>query len=292
MTEVFLSGEIMNFSSFLSDFVNMSVDELVEKFGASLDFLSVSKLFIGFMVIVLGMSLIGRLFFGRSSALTRSVAASISILLIYVVTVIVYILRPWSLEKLLSPLPYVSFCAQALVIHPFEGIGFSSFAGQFLAMIELSFLVIISSGLISSNSNTIRWFISHFLSIVLAMLLHLVANWAIKTYLPTLFTQFSGTVLFILLMIALLGGIMKLILSVFLSTIHPLLGFLYAFFFSNRIGKCISMSILSAFIVTVVFSIIEYLGFAVIFISPRDLISYVPLGIGLIILWYLIGHEL
>lgn len=282
----------MNINSFLSDFVNMSPAELMEKFGASLDILSVAKLFIGFMVIALGISLISRLFFGRSSALSRSIAASVSILLVYVITVVIYILRPWSLEKLLSPLPYVSFCAQALVVHPFEGIGFSSFASEFLAMIELSFLVVVSSSLIKSNTNTIRWFISHFVGIIIAMLLHLVTNWAIKTYLPALFTQYAGTALFIILAIGLLGGITKLILSVFFATIHPLLGFLYAFFFSNRIGKCISMSVLSAFIVTVVFSIIEYLGFAVIFISPRDLISYIPLGIGLVILWYLIGHEL
>ncbi len=282
----------MNLNSFISNFVNMSADNLIAKFGTSVDFLSMGKLFIGFMVIVLGMSLIGRLFFGRSSALSRAIATSVSILLVYVITVVVYILRPWSLEKFLSPLPYVSFCAQALVIHPFEGVGFSSFVGQFLAMIELSFLVIVSSSLISSNSNTIRWFISHFLAIILAMFLHLAANWAMKTYLPTLFTQLAGTALFIVLMIGLLGGITKVVLSVFLATIHPLLGFLYAFFFSSKIGKCISMSILSAFIVTIVFSIIEYLGFAVIFISPQDLISYIPLGIGLIILWYLIGHEL
>lgn len=282
----------MNFSSFLNDFINMPLDEFVQKFGASLDILSVAKLFIGFMVIVLGISLVSRLFFGRSSALSGSIAASVSILLVYVITVVIYILRPWSLEKLLSPLPYVSFCAQALVVHPFEGVGFSSFAGQFLAMIELSFLVIISSSLIKSDANAIRWFISHFLAIIVAMLLHLITNWIIKTYLPNLFTELVGTTLFIVLMIGLLGGITKLILSVFIATIHPLLGFLYAFFFSNRIGKCISMSILSAFIVTIVFSIVEYLGFAVIFISPRDLISYIPLGIGLIILWYLIGHEL
>lgn len=282
----------MNLNSIVSDFINTPLDELITEFGNSLNILSLGKLFIGFMVIVLGVSLIGRLFFGRSSALSKSIATAVCILLIYVITVVVYILKPWSLDKLLSPLPYVSFCAEALVIHPFEGVGFSHFAGQALGMIELSFLVIISSSFIRSDSGAIRWFISHFVSIVVAMLLHLFANWAIKTYLPSLFTVYAGTALLIVLILGLLGGITKIILSIFLASVNPVLGFFYAFFFSNRVGKCLSMSVLASIIVTVVFSVIEYLGYTVIFIAPRDLVSYIPLGLGLLILWYLIGHEL
>lgn len=282
----------MDIRALLNDFINLPIEDFVSKFGSTPDVLAVGKLFIGFMVIVLGISLVSKLLFGGSSALTRSMANAVSILLVYVVTIVVYILKPWSLEKLLSPLPYVSFCAQALVIHPFEGVGFSSFAGKALAMVELSFLVTVSSSFIRSDASAIRWFISRFVSIVVAILLHLAANWAIKTYLPTLFTQYAGAVLLALLIIAFLGGLSKIILSLFLATVHPMLGFLYGFFFSSRIGKMVIMSILSAAIVTVVFSVIEYLGYAVVFIAPRDLLSYIPLGLGLIILWYLIGHEL
>lgn len=282
----------MNLDALLSYSQDIVREAFENGMSKTISLAAVGKLFVVFMVIALGISLLCRLFLGRNSSLSRSIATSICILVIYVVTVVVYILKPWSLDSLLSPLPYVYFCGEALIIHPFEGVSFNDFAGQALAMIIIAFLVNLSTSLVHSDSGVIRWLFAQLIAVVFAMLLHLSANWAIKTYVPMLYSRFASTLFFTLLVMGLLGGITKIILSIFLSTVHPAFGILYAFFFSNFIGKAITRAVLSTIIVTTVFSVIEYLGYAVIFISPSDLLSYIPLLLGLVILWYLIDHEL
>lgn len=278
---------------FLFDkFSSFPIEDLMQSLGTKVSIIGISKLFLVFMVISLGAGIFSRLIFGPNSSLSRAISASVCILFIYVVTVIVYILKPWSLDRLLSPLPYVSFCGEALVIHPFVGVSFQVFASEALSLIVLSFLVINSCSIIHSDSSPIRWAISSFVAVTLSMLLHLLANWAIKTFIPSVYTQYGTMLFFILLLLALFGGIAKIILGIFLTSVNPVFGILYTFFFSSKLGKAVSLSVLSAAIVTIVFSIIEYLGYSVIFISAADLLSYIPLLIALIILWYLIGKEL
>lgn len=290
MTEVFLLLVIMN--NFLYDLIHLPLEDWLKRLNISESIGAVWKLFLVFMVISLGISLLSRLIFGRGSGLARAVSTTISILEIYIITVVIYIVRLWSLESLLTPLPYVSFCAQALVIHPFEGLSFNDFAVQAVDLIILAFIVLLSSRFLSNNRNHFLWVISQSLSLILSMLLHLVSKWVLTTYIPSAVTSGATITLFVILLISFFGGLSKFIFSLFLASINPIIGFLYNFFFGNRIGKLLSLSILTAAFVTVLFSIIEYYGYAVILIGPSDLISYIPLLFILFFLWVLVGYEL
>lgn len=269
-----------------------AMDDFLNQIPVNLTLLSIGKFFLVFMVFTLGISIVSRLFFGSHSGLSQAMATAVSILVVYVVTVIIYILRPWNLDMLLSPLPFVSFCAEALVIHPFQATRMTVFSSECLSIILLAFLVNISSDIVSSDQSVLRWYISHFLSVLLSMLLHLTARWAIANYCPDFIVDYAPAVLLVLLLTALFTGLIKAVLGIFLTIANPVIGILYSFFFSSYLGKKISIAVLSSIIVCAVFAAMEQLGFRVICITASDLLSYIPLMIGLGALWYLIGHEL
>ena len=74
--------------------------------------------------------------------------------------------------------------------------------------------------------------------------------------------------------------------------VNPIFGILYSFFFSNIVGKQLSKAVLTAVLVTALIFVIEMLGYGTICISAAALISYLPLLIALLALWYVIGHLL
>lgn len=300
MAEVFFcKGISMNFSfsnldlSALSKFsAYFAMEDFLNQIPVSLTLLNIGKFFLVFMVITLGISIVGRLLFGGRNNLSHAMETSVSILVVYVVTVVVYILRPWNLDILLSPLPFVSFCAEALVIHPFQATRISVFSSECLSLILLALLVNISTGLLSNDRGLIRWYISHFLAVFLSMLLHLVARWAIIQYCPAVLVDYAPGIMLVLLLTALFTGLIKALFGMFLTIANPIIGILYSFFFASYLGKKISGAVLSSVIVCGAFAALEQLGYRVICISVSDLMSYIPLMLGLAALWYLIGHEL
>lgn len=287
------------------DFSNL-IDELSEKLpelmqsltanlsekAVSVDPLSSGKFLLLFMVVILGAALLARFLLGQGSNFNRTLSISVEILAIYIVTIVIYILRPWHLDRFLSPLPFATFCSQALILTPFHGTAFSTLCSEILGLVILSLLVHISCWLFHSKHGPIRFFLSRIGSVVLALFLHLAANWAIKQYLPALVVQYAPAVLLVLLLSFLFMGLFKWLLGFFLAALNPLLGVCYAFFFSNTLGKMISLSVLSTAVCCCVFYLLESTGYTVICITPKDLISYVPLALGLTLLWYLIGNEL
>ena len=208
------------------------------------------------------------------------------------ITVIVYAFQPAGLEKLLTPLPFVTFVREYLFVLPFHGTSFETLCGQILALLILAFLVNLMDSVLPEGESPITWFLSRFLSVVLAMGLHLAANWAINKYLPTLLVYHAPAVLLVVLLCCMLLGLFKLVLGIFLTVVNPVLGALYTFFFSSHIGKQLTKSVLSTAILCGVFYAMDHFSFLIVHISPSALPAYLPLLPGFFIIWYLLGHAL
>ena len=82
------------------------------------------------------------------------------------------------------------------------------------------------------------------------------------------------------------------VLSVILTVIDPIFGGIYTFFFSTIIGKQLTKAVFSSALICGLLVLLDYLGYTVIVITTSALISYIPLAIVLLILWYIIGHVL
>ena len=259
---------------------------------SSIDIGSSFKFILVFAAALLGAGLLVRLLFGNRSDLNHAMSSSAGILTVYVLTVIIYAFQPKGLENLLSPLPFVTFVNDYLFVLPFRGTRFETLCSQILALVILSFVVNCMDALLPEGENPFTWFLSRFLSVILAMGLHVAANWAINKYLPTLIVYHAPAVLLVILLSCLLLGVFKLILGIFLTVVNPVLGALYTFFFSSHIGKQLTKSVLSTAILCGVFYVMDRFSYLIVHISPAALPAYLPLLPGFLVIWYLLGHAL
>lgn len=258
----------------------------------SFDLSSSLKFILVFVAALLGVGVVFKLILGNKSDLNHALSSSAGILTVYVLTIVVYAFQPVGLSKLLSPLPFVTFVQDYLFVLPFHGTAFETLCSQILALIILSFVVNLMDALLPDGDNPFTWFLSRFLSVILAMGLHLVVNWAIDKYLPSALVYHAPAVLLVMLICFLLVGLLKLVLGVFLTVVNPIIGGIYTFFFSNLVGRQVTKSVLSTAILCGVFYAMDHFNFLVIQISPEALPAYLPLLPGFLIIWYLLGHAL
>jgi hypothetical protein len=99
-------------------------------------------------------------------------------------------------------------------------------------------------------------------------------------------------ILLILLAVLILSGAVTLILGLVISITSPFLGAIYSFFFSNIIGKQLSKALFTTAILCVILYLMDMFGFIVIIIHPMALLTYIPLAVAMVILWYLVGSLL
>jgi hypothetical protein len=106
------------------------------------------------------------------------------ILFIYAVTIVVYTFKPWSLELLLSPLPFVTFAGDFLILLPIFDTAFPMLCSQILSLVILSFLVNLTDSFMPKGKTVPGWYMLRFLTVILCMGLHLGVSWAFRTFLP------------------------------------------------------------------------------------------------------------
>lgn len=240
--------------------------------------------------LVLG--LFGRVVLGKRSSLNHAVSSAMGILFIYAVTVVIYTFNTGNLSRFLSPLPYVRFAGDQLQLFSFQAATLDQICYQVLSMLILAFLVNLLDTFIPKGRGIVSWYLYRFLSIVLAMALHFAVNLLITTFLPGVLVTYAPGILLGVLVGCLLLGIVKVILGLMITVTNPILGGLYAFFFSNIIGKQISKSFITTALLTALLYFIEKFGYLAITIAASVLPVYIPLILAFLLLWYLLGHLL
>lgn len=268
------------------------LSQLTSLIPMEIDLLSTLKFIVMIAAACLTVSILGRMVFGRHSALNHAVSSSMGIVFVYVTTIVVYTFNPQGLSRFLAPLPFVQFSEDYLTLLPFRDAAFSDICSEALSLILLAFLVNCIDSIVPKGKTWIRWFLFRFLSVALAILLHYVVTWASNTYLPGILVTYAPILLLGILLVSLLIGFLNVILSLVMVIANPIFGVLYTFFFSNILGKQISKSILSTAVITALIFVLEQFGYGIICISAAALIAYLPLLIALLALWYLIGHLL
>ena len=237
-------------------------------------------------------SILIRWIIGKNSALNRTICSTLGILMVYVATILIYTFNPQNLSAYLSPLPFVRFSGDQLILFSFTGNGFAEICREMLSMVVLAFLVHILDGLIPDGKSVTGWSILRILTVLGAMAAHYFINRLFDTYIPGILDGYAPVILFCIVIFLLLLGILKVLLGIFLTVINPIFGVLYTFFFSSKIGKQLSGAILTMLILTAFVFALEYLGFGAISVSVTALQSYIPALAVIIILWYVIGNYL
>jgi len=268
------------------------LSDLTDYLPAELDFIEAIKFTFIFACISLLMGFIGRFIFGKRSSLNHAVSAAMGILFIYVVTVIIYTFNPVDLSRFLSPLPFVSFSGEYMILFPFAKAEVSAICCQIVSMIMLAFLVNLLDTFIPKGKKIISWYLYRFLTVLLSMAAHFLVTWLATAFLPDVLVRYATIILLGILLTLILLGLLKGVLGLVLTALNPIVGALYTFFFSHLIGKQLTKAVFSTVLLCVVFFLLDKLGYTVICIASGALVAYIPLIIVLLVLWYLLGHVL
>lgn len=256
------------------------------------DLISTAQFMLYFSVICLILGVMGRLVLGKRSSLNLSVSSAMGILYIYALTVVIYTFHPWNLDALLSPLPFATFHGDYLIILPITDAQFPALCSQVLSLIVLAFLVNLVDTFAPKGNHVFSWLLLRLLSMAVCMGLHLAVQWVFRTYLPGVLVAYAPMILLLLLVFCLLSGLVNLLLGMVIAVANPFLGAMYTFFFSNIVGKQVSKAVFSSAIICAVLYLLDVFGYTVVCISAAALITYIPLTLILLVLWYLIGSIL
>lgn len=268
------------------------MDSIVSFFaGMGLDFWQLGKIALILLLGTLLIGLFGRFVFGKRSVLNNAVSSAIGILFIYAVTVVLKSSGA-EFEKLIAPLPFVSISDDTLYLFTFQGAHYTTVCSELLSMIILAFLVNLADGWLPKGKNILSWVFFRCLTVVIAFFLHLIVVGLFTAYLPEGLVTYAPTVLLGLLIILLLTGALKLIVGLLLSTVNPLIGGLYTFFFANVVGKQVTKAVLTTALLTGIVYLLNYLGCAAISIASAALMAYIPFIVLLIVVWYIVYRVL
>lgn len=259
---------------------------------AKIDLVSTAEFMLYFAAAALILGVLGRVVLGKRSSLNHSLSSAMGILLIYALTVVVYTFKPWNLEMLLSPLPFVTFAGDYMIILPIGDTQFPALCSEILSLIILAFLVNLLDTFVPKGNSVVSWYLLRFLTVALSMVLHLVVRWAFETYLPEVLVTYAPVVLLILLAFMLLSGVLSLVLGLVIAAANPFMGAMYTFFFSTVVGKQLSKAIFTSAILIAIVYLLGFFGYTVISITAAALTAYIPLVLLLLLLWYLIGRVL
>ena len=259
---------------------------------AEIDFMSMGKFLLLFSAISLLTSTIGRVILGKRSSLNHSLSSAMGILFIYAVTIVVYTFKPWNLEQFLSPLPFLVFAEDVLLVIPFQRAVLSVICHEILSLIILAFLVNLLDTFIPKGKSIVVWYLLRFVTVAAAMGLHLLADWAFDTYLPDVLVRYAPVILLGILVSMLFLGVLNVILGAILAIVDPIIGSIYTFFFSNIIGKQLTKAVFTTIVICAVIFLLGYFGFTLISITQAALLSYLPMALVMLLLWYIIGHIL
>ena len=245
-------------------------------------------------ILLLGMlavSLVGRFVFGKKSVLNASASSAIGILFIYAVTVVCSSVGG-EFSRLVAPLPFVSISGDRMYLFSFLNADYTAICSQLTSMIILAFMVNLADGWLPSGKKLFGWLFFRCLVVAIGFVLHLIVVWVFTKYLPEGIVTYAPTILLALLIAMMLTGALKLLVGLALSTVNPLIGALYTFFFANVIGKQISKAVLTTGLLAGLVLLLEHLGCTVFGVAATALVAYVPFVLLLVALWYLVSHKL
>ena len=142
--------------------------------------------------------------------------------------------------------------------------------------------------LLPDGEHSVSWIIFRCITTVIAAVTHHFIAVLTNDYLPELLLSYGPIILLACLLISLLSGLLGAMLSFLMVVVNPVFGFIFHFFFSSGLGKQISKAMLTSGLLLVLVVTLRHLGYGVIGISTGALLSFIPLLLILIAVWWIL----
>ena len=279
-------------SAYIPDDLRDAIRHTASYLPHEISFTDMAQFLLYFAAASLVLGVISRVVLGKYSSLNHALSSVMAVLFIYTITVTLYTFKPWNLDLLLSPMPFATFSGHYLILHPIADLAFTALCTELLSLIILTFLINLVDTLMPAGEGVFSWLLLRLMTILGCFGLHLLVSWAFRTYLPDVLVTYAPAILLGILATMLFSGIISLVFGLIIAITNPFLGAMYSFFFSILVGKQLSKALFTTGIVCGILYMMEHFGLVVILISPAALLTYIPLALALLVLWFLIGHLL
>ncbi len=231
----------------------------------------------------------GRIVFGKRSMLGSAVSSAIAIVFLCALTVTLPLFGS-EFAAYISPLPFVSITEETLHIFSFADKDYTVICGQLLSMVILAFCVSLTDRFLPRGKNLFTWLLFRILTVVLGFAAHYGLLWLLNFMVPNGYSQYAPVILLSVLVLMLLTGALKILVGVILSTANPIVAALYTFFFASVVGRQLTRSVLTTAILTAFVVVLGHLGISTLPIGREQLTLYIPYGVGLLGLWYVVNR--
>lgn len=240
---------------------------------------------------ILILSGIFRLGFGKGSTLNSAISSSISILCIYVFSMVVFSFSS-ELKLLFAPLPFVTISGGYLRFFPIFNATFTLISTELLNLLIWAFLVNLLETWLPKGEKLFSWFFFRFFAIAMSICLHYFVEMLLLAVLPTNVSTLAPVILISLVGVTFLFGCLKMLVGGALAFINPFLGLFYTFFFSNAVGKQLKKAIVTTLLLTLLVCAFNFFGFTSICVASLAYLPYTIIFIFGLVLWYVISKFL
>ena len=253
-----------------------------------IDFPLFAKAALILLVGTLALSMIGRFVFGKKSTLSHAVASAIAVIFVYA---LVITLRSCGtkLDLFSDNLPFINIDGNTLGLFKFEGAHYTVICTQILSSIILAFLVNLAESWFDKGEKFFSWLLFRILAVLTASAMHFAVGLLFTRFLPEGLVTYAPTVLLGLLILLFSTGFLKIIIGIVVSTVNPVIGALYTFFFRHIFGKKITRALITTALLVALVIGLNAIGMNAISIAPEALTAYIPLLLILMMLWYLVN---
>lgn len=268
-----------------------SVLPQVEALAGSIDWLDLLKTVLIFAVVIFAAGTVLRMVFGKGSNLTRAVSACVTILLVYLAAVLVYLFLP-EYRAELPGLPFLTVTEQHFTLWKLSDLSDPLLYGSVMKMAILAFLVNLLESVLPDGKKFLTWYLWRTATVLAALVAYGAVCHGLERVFPELFTLWAKPLVLIFWAVILLSGVLKVLLSIVLTAVNPIIGALYTFFFSNLLGRQFSKSILTTVILVALVEVLNRIGFVQFAFSDFSLAAYGPACVILMATLYLFGRFL
>ena len=263
--------------------------ESIEQYFQSIG-LNFWQFLIGSAILLLGTLLMGtvaRFLFGKNSNLSHSVSGTIGILFLYALTVVLHSLGA-QFQSFVAPLPFVTISGDTLYLFAFDGTDYTLVCSELLNMIILAFLANLVGALLPKARNFFLWVLSRSLTIVVAMVLHLLIQQLFTSLLPQGILTYAPVILLAILVLMLLTGALRFLVGLVLTSVNPLIAAFYTFFFATLVGKQLTRAVMTTILLSALVYALNCVNIFAVSIASAALMAYIPFVVLLVLLWYTI----
>ena len=235
-----------------------------------------------------------RLIHKKTSQYNHALSSAMALMFMYMLMLLLHRLIPEIVDPVLDKLPLINvdFDRGTVSLVQLSTEKFAESCRELVYVLVLSFCLIGLDDIIPDAKNIPSWMLLQFIIACIALAIYCFILNAINIFMPEIFTSVAPMILVSILLFMVFLGLLKVILTMMLVAVNPLLGAISAFFSSNKLGMALGKSVMCSFVLIAMTAFLRFKEVTVVSLNDLTmLVCSLPLII-LALLWVVIGHVL